>query len=108
MSVRLRESGDAVSLSNDNLAELMKLSGEVASLRARERESDWAATNAKTLQEKLDELQDHLDKLEVDSSRGRFRVRTDWADQGKSSARGHVSTFDSAAKPPVFPETKKS
>ena len=51
MSVRLRESGDAVSLSNDNLAELMKLSGEVASLRARERESDWAATNAKTLQE---------------------------------------------------------
>ena len=40
LSGRLRESGDAASLSEDKLAELMKLRGEVALLRTRELESD--------------------------------------------------------------------
>ena len=93
MSGRLRESGDAASLSKDKLAELMKLRGEVALLRTRELESDWSIANAKTLQEKVDELQGQLEKLNVESIRGEFRARTDWADKGNADPFSAVETM---------------
>lgn len=53
----------------------------------------WSIANAKTLQEKVDELQVQLEKLKVESIRGEFRARTDWVDKGNADPFSAVETM---------------
>jgi RNA polymerase sigma factor (sigma-70 family) len=73
--------------------ELLRLRAEVAGWRAKAAALENASEEANALREQLAALESQLKTLNAESVRGRFRLRSQWADKGNADPFATVETM---------------